>query len=101
MTAHTLVDRQPDVDAVLKDIKALPLDGIFDRWNGYDITHIPYYFNDWWKENIANCQLSGMVPKSSVRDVMELVDDHFSLLVSAPDLHLNAIFHKTCDSLFM
>ncbi|KAG1837563.1 hypothetical protein DFJ58DRAFT_846405 [Suillus subalutaceus] len=41
---------------------------------------IPYYFNAWWQENLGSCRVSDILPKSSVQDVMELVEGHFSEL---------------------
>jgi hypothetical protein len=82
MTAHTLADRQPDVHAILQDIKALRLSVDSNKSDDYDIAHMQDYFNDWWKDTLAGCRVSDMLPKSSVQDVMDLVGWHFSHLVS-------------------
>ncbi|KAG1738639.1 uncharacterized protein EDB91DRAFT_1249172 [Suillus paluster] len=81
MTAHTLVDRQLDVDAILQDIKALRLSVDSNACDDYDIAHMPDYFNDWWKESLGSCRVSDMLPKSSIKDVMDLVEFHCSQLV--------------------
>lgn len=88
MTAHTLVDRRPDVDAILQDIKALRLSVDSNACDDYDIAHMPDYFNDWWKESLGSCRVSDMLPKSSIKDVMDLVEFHCSQLVSPSD-HVN------------
>ncbi|KAG1803526.1 uncharacterized protein HD556DRAFT_1303602 [Suillus plorans] len=80
MTAHTLVDRRPDVNAILQDIRALRLSADSNKSDDYDIAHMPDYFNDWWKESLGCCRVSDMLPKSSVQDVMDLVEWHFSHL---------------------
>ncbi|KAG2106695.1 uncharacterized protein F5147DRAFT_774687 [Suillus discolor] len=80
MVVQTLVDRQPDVNEVLSDIKALALSVDSITSDQYDIAHMPDYFNAWWKENLGSCRVSDMLPKSSVQDVMELVKGHFSEL---------------------
>jgi hypothetical protein len=82
MTAHALVDRRPDVDAILQDIRSLCLSADLNKSDDYDIAHISNYFNDWWKESLGCCRVSDMLPKSSVQDVMDLVAWHFSHLVS-------------------
>ncbi|KAG2111304.1 uncharacterized protein F5147DRAFT_772024 [Suillus discolor] len=71
MTAHTLVDQQLDVHAILQDIKALCLSVDSNKSDDYDIAHMQDYFNDWWKDTLGCCQVSDMLPKSSVQDVME------------------------------
>jgi hypothetical protein len=81
MTAHAMVHRQPDVDSFLKDIKSLDHNASSTAWDRYDIIHTQY-FNDWWKVNLAGCRVSDLLPKSSLQDVMELVEDFFSELVS-------------------
>ncbi|KAG0703273.1 hypothetical protein DFH29DRAFT_874534 [Suillus ampliporus] len=81
MTAHTLVDWRPDVNAILQDIKASSLSVHSNKWDDYDIAHMPDYFNDWWKENLGSCRVSDMLPKSSIQDVMDLVGWHFSQLL--------------------
>jgi hypothetical protein len=81
MTSHALVHRQPDVVSFLNDIKALDHKASSTGWDRYDIVRTQH-FNDWWKENLAGRSVSGMLPKSSVQDVMELVEDFFSELVS-------------------
>ncbi|OJA21105.1 hypothetical protein AZE42_09906 [Rhizopogon vesiculosus] len=73
----TLVDRQPDMKKFLMDIKALSLSVDSDEPDEYDIARMPDYFNAWWKDNLASCRVSDMLPKLSVQDVMELVEDHF------------------------
>jgi len=99
MTAHTLVNRQPDVDGILNDIRALHHNVYCNKWDEYDIIHIYYYFNDWWKENLAGCAVSHMMPKSSVRDVMDLVADYFAQLVSHSNSSsvedINSIYNRT------
>ncbi|KAG1784597.1 uncharacterized protein HD556DRAFT_1451631 [Suillus plorans] len=80
MTAHTLVDRRLDVNAILQDIRALRLSADSNKSDDYDIAHMPDYFNDWWKESLGCCRVSDMLPKSSVQDVMDLVEWHFSHL---------------------
>ncbi|KAG1882238.1 hypothetical protein F4604DRAFT_1921981 [Suillus subluteus] len=80
MTAHTLVDRRPDVHAILQDIRALRLSADSNKSDDYDIAHMPDYFNDWWRESLGCCRVSDMLPKSSVQDVMDLVAWHFSHL---------------------
>ncbi|KAG1870277.1 hypothetical protein DFJ58DRAFT_723174 [Suillus subalutaceus] len=80
MTAHTLVDRRPDVNAILQDIRALRISADSIKSDDYDIAHMPDYFNDWWKEPLGCCRVSDMLPKSSVQDVMDLVAWHFSHL---------------------
>ncbi|KAG2141449.1 uncharacterized protein EDB93DRAFT_1105727 [Suillus bovinus] len=82
MIAHTLVDRQPDVTEFLTDIKALNLSVHCKESDEYDIACMPDYFNAWWKDNLTSCKVSDMLPKSSVQDVMELVEGHF---VELPD----------------
>ncbi|KAG2113784.1 uncharacterized protein F5147DRAFT_770427 [Suillus discolor] len=77
MVVHKLVDRQPDVNGVLEEIKALPLSVNSATSDEYDIARMPDYFNAWWKENLGSCRLPDMLPKSSVQDVMELVEGHF------------------------
>jgi hypothetical protein len=47
MTAHALVDRQPDVDAILQDIWSLRLSADLNKSDDYDIAHMLDYFNDW------------------------------------------------------
>jgi hypothetical protein len=81
MTSHDLVHRQPDVISFLKDIKSLDHKASSTAWDRYDIVRTQH-FNDWWKENLAGCSVSGMLPKSSVQDVMDIVEDFFSDLVS-------------------
>jgi hypothetical protein len=81
MTSHDLVHRQPDVISFLKDIKSLNHKASSTGWDRYDIMRTQH-FNDWWKENLAACSISGMLPKSSVQDVMDIVEDFFSDLVS-------------------
>ncbi|KAG2148166.1 uncharacterized protein EDB93DRAFT_1250228 [Suillus bovinus] len=80
MVVHTLADWQPDVNEFLRDIKALALSVDSAVSDEYDIAHMPDYFNAWWKENLATCRVSDMLPKSCVQDVMELVKGHFSEL---------------------
>lgn len=80
MTSHALVERESDVISVLHDIKALNRKAYSSRLDDLDIIE-SYYYNDWWKENLADCTASDMMPKSSVKDVMDLVDDFFSVLV--------------------
>ncbi|KAG2105028.1 uncharacterized protein F5147DRAFT_775348 [Suillus discolor] len=80
MVVHALVDRQPDVNEFLRDIKELPVSVDSAASDEYDIAHMPDYFNAWWKENLGSCRVSDMLPKSSVQDVMELVEGHFSEL---------------------
>ncbi|KAG2052958.1 hypothetical protein BDR06DRAFT_1009086 [Suillus hirtellus] len=82
LVVNKLVDWQPDVNEVLMDIKALPLSVNSAISDQYDIAHMPDYFNAWWKENLGTCRVPDMLPKSSVQDVMELVEGHFSELVS-------------------
>ncbi|KAG1835409.1 hypothetical protein DFJ58DRAFT_735563 [Suillus subalutaceus] len=82
MTAHTLVDRRPDVNAILQDIRALRISADSIKSDDYDIAHMLDYFNDWWKEPLGCCRVSDMLPKSSVQDVMDLVAWHFSHLVN-------------------
>ncbi|KAG2087462.1 uncharacterized protein F5147DRAFT_658966 [Suillus discolor] len=80
LVVHKLVDRQPDVNEVLMEIKALPLSVHSAASDQYDIARMPDYFNAWWKENLGSCRVPDMLPKSSVQDVMELVEGHFSEL---------------------
>jgi hypothetical protein len=87
MTAHKLVDRQPDPNDILKDIKAVQLSVDSRQSDDYEIARMGDYFNDWWQEGLGFCresEVSGMLPKSSVQDVMDLVEGHFSHLVSDP-----------------
>ncbi|KAG1892840.1 uncharacterized protein F5891DRAFT_986361 [Suillus fuscotomentosus] len=80
LVVNKLVDRKPDVNEVLMDIKALPLSVNSATSDEYDIAHMSDYFNAWWKENLGSCRVPDMLPKSSVQDVMELVEGHFSEL---------------------
>ncbi|KAG2061124.1 hypothetical protein BDR06DRAFT_1002300 [Suillus hirtellus] len=73
---------QLDVNEVLMDIKALPLSVNSTTSDEYDIACMSDYFNAWWKENLGSCRVPDMLPKSSVQDVMELVEGHFSELMS-------------------
>jgi hypothetical protein len=82
LVVNKLVDRKPDVNEVLMDIKALPLSVNSATSDEYDIARMSDYFNAWWKENLGSCRVPDMLPKSSVQDVMELVEGHFSELVS-------------------
>ncbi|KAG1717903.1 uncharacterized protein EDB91DRAFT_1090489 [Suillus paluster] len=45
---------------------------------------MPDYFNDWWKESLGSCRVSDMLPKSSIKDVMDLVEFHCSQLGPDP-----------------
>ncbi|KAG2339244.1 hypothetical protein BDR05DRAFT_1003507 [Suillus weaverae] len=81
MIAHTLVDRQPDVSEIFMEIKALDISVHCNQSDEYDIAHMPDYFNAWWKDNLASCKVSDMLPRSSVQDVLELVEGHFAELV--------------------
>ena len=81
ITSHDFVHRQPDVISFLKDIKSLDHKPACTGWHRLDIVQTQH-FNDWWKENLAGCGVSGMLPKSSVQDVMDIVEDFFSELVS-------------------
>ncbi|KAG2030327.1 hypothetical protein BDR03DRAFT_1017243 [Suillus americanus] len=81
MTAHTLVDQRPDVNAILLDIKALRLSVDSNKSDDYDIAHMPDYFNDWWKDTLGCCRVLDMLPKSSIQDVMDLVGWHFLQLL--------------------
>ncbi|KAG1722297.1 hypothetical protein EDB19DRAFT_1916731 [Suillus lakei] len=80
MTAHTLVDRKLDVNAILQDIRTLRLSADSNESDNYDIARMLDYFNDWWKESLGCCRVSDMLPKSSIQDVMDLVEWHFSHL---------------------
>ncbi|KAG1732335.1 hypothetical protein EDB19DRAFT_1912054 [Suillus lakei] len=80
MTAHILVDQKPDVNAILQDICTLRLSADSNESDDYDIARMPDYFNDWWKESLGCCRVSDMLPKSSIQDVMDLVEWHFSHL---------------------
>jgi hypothetical protein len=82
MIAHTLVDRQPDVTEIFMEIKALDASVHCNESDEYDIARMPDYFNAWWKDNLASCKVSDMLPRSSVQDVMQLVEGHFAELVS-------------------
>lgn len=81
ITSHALVNRQPDFISFLNDIKALDHKACSGGWDRYGIVQAQF-FNDWWKGNLAGCRVSDMLPKSSVQDVMDLVEDFFSELVS-------------------
>ncbi|KAG2030283.1 hypothetical protein BDR03DRAFT_1017306 [Suillus americanus] len=50
MTAHTLVDWQLNVNAILQDIQALHLSADSNKSDDYDIAHMLDYFNNWWRE---------------------------------------------------
>ncbi|KAG2143561.1 uncharacterized protein EDB93DRAFT_1251977 [Suillus bovinus] len=80
LVAHKLANQQLDVNEVLMEIKALPLSVNSATSDEYDIAHMPDYFNAWWKENLGSCRVPDMLPKSSVQDVMELVEGRFSEL---------------------
>jgi hypothetical protein len=82
MMGHTLLDRRPDANDILMNIKELNLSVDSNKWDDRDIACMGDYFNDWWKENLASCRVSDMLPKSSITDVMDLVEGHFSQLVS-------------------
>ncbi|KAG2048431.1 hypothetical protein BDR06DRAFT_1012994 [Suillus hirtellus] len=81
MIAHTLVDRQLDVTEIFMEIKALDASVHCHQSDEYDIAQMPDYFNAWWKDNLASCKVSDMLPRSSVQDVMQLVEDHFAELL--------------------
>ncbi|KAG2150344.1 uncharacterized protein EDB93DRAFT_1103559 [Suillus bovinus] len=68
LVEHKLMNQQPDVNEVLMEIKALPLSVNSATSDEYDIACMPNYFNAW---------VLDMLPKSSVQDVMELVEGHF------------------------
>ncbi|KAG1803046.1 hypothetical protein EV424DRAFT_1351624 [Suillus variegatus] len=77
-TFHTLMKLKMKV---LMDIKALTLSVDSATSDEYSITHMPDYFNVWWKEYLGSCGVLGILLKSSVQDVMELVEGYFSELL--------------------
>ena len=67
---------------ILMNIKQLRLSVVSNKWDDHDIARMGDYFNDWWKENLSLCRVSDMLPRSSITDVMDLVEGHFLQLVS-------------------
>jgi len=82
MIGHPLMDRRPDANDILMNIKQLRLSVDSNKWDDHDIARMGDYFNDWWKENLSLCRVSDMLPRSSITDVMDLVEGHFLQLVS-------------------
>jgi len=80
ITSHELVHWQPDVISFLNDIKSLDHKPSSTGWHQLDIVQTQH-FNDWWKGNLAGCGVSSMLLKSSVQDMMDIIEDFFLDLV--------------------